>query len=144
MSESVKDSIDVKASAEDVFAVATDFEAYPEWNANIKKVEIRERDGDGRGTKVWYEVDAKVKTVAYTLTYEYSDAPRSFSWDLLDGDVKELTGSYTFDEFDDVTEVVYETAVDPGFPIPKLLKRQAQRAIVRGALEDLKKRVESR
>ncbi len=143
MSESVKDSIDVKASARDVFEVATDFEAYPEWNANIKKVEIRERDGDGRGTKVWYEVDAKVKTVAYTLTYDYSDAPRSFSWDLLEGDVKELNGSYTFDEFDDVTEVVYDTAVDPGFPIPKLLKRQAQRAIVRGALEDLKKRVEN-
>jgi ribosome-associated toxin RatA of RatAB toxin-antitoxin module len=144
MSESVKDSIDVKASAGDVFEVATDFEAYPDWNANIKKVEIRETDEEGRGTKVWYEVDAKVKTVAYTLTYDYSDAPRSFSWDLLDGDVKELNGSYTFDEFGDVTEVVYETAVDPGFPIPKLLKRQAQRAIVRGALEDLKRRVESR
>ncbi len=144
MTESVKDSIDVKASAQDVFEVATDFEAYPEWNANIEKVEIKERDADGRGRKVWYRVDAKVKTVAYTLTYDYSDAPRSFSWDLLDGDVKELNGSYAFDQFDDVTEVVYETAVDPGFPIPKLLKRQAQRAIVRGALEDLKKRVESR
>jgi ribosome-associated toxin RatA of RatAB toxin-antitoxin module len=144
VTESVKDSIDVKASAQDVFEVATDFEAYPEWNANIEKVEIKERDADGRGRKVWYRVDAKVKTVAYTLTYDYSDAPRSFSWDLLDGDVKELNGSYAFDQFDDVTEVVYETAVDPGFPIPKLLKRQAQRAIVRGALEDLKKRVESR
>ncbi|MDQ3915803.1 MAG: SRPBCC family protein [Actinomycetota bacterium] len=144
MAESVKDSIDVKAAAADVFEVATGFEAYPEWNANIKKVEVRETDSEGRGTKVWYQVDAKVKVVSYTLGYDYSDAPRSFSWDLLDGDVKELTGSYTFDEFDDVTEVVYETAVDPGFPIPKLLKRQAQRAIVRGALEDLKKRVESR
>ncbi|MFN2587959.1 MAG: SRPBCC family protein [Actinomycetota bacterium] len=144
MAESVKDSIDVKARAEDVFGVATDFEAYPEWNANIKQVEVKETDSEGRGTRVWYEIDAKVKVVSYTLGYDYSDAPRSFSWDLVDGDVKELRGSYTFDEFDDVTEVVYETAVDPGFPIPKLLKRQAQRAIVRGALEDLKKRVESR
>jgi ribosome-associated toxin RatA of RatAB toxin-antitoxin module len=143
VAESVKDSIDVKGSAAEVFEVATDFEAYPDWNANIKKVEVRETDSEGRGTKVWYEIDAKVKVVSYTLTYDYSDAPRSFSWDLLDGDVKELRGSYTFDEFDDVTEVVYETAVDPGFPIPKLLKRQAQRAIVRGALEDLKKRVEN-
>ncbi len=144
MAESVKDSIDVEASVDDLFAVATDFEAYPEWNANIKNVEVKERDAEGRGVEVFYEVDAKVKTVRYTLGYDYSDAPRSFSWDLLNGDVKELRGSYAFDEFDDVTEVVYETAVDPGFPIPKLLKRQAQRAIVRGALEDLKKRVESR
>lgn len=143
MAESVKDSIDVEASAEEIFEVATDFEAYPQWNANINKVEVRETDSEGRGTKVFYEVDAKVKVVRYTLSYDYADAPRSFSWDLLDGDVKELRGSYAFDEFGDVTEVVYETAVDPGFPIPKLLKRQAQRAIVRGALEDLKKRVES-
>ncbi|HEV2756677.1 MAG TPA: SRPBCC family protein [Actinomycetota bacterium] len=144
MADSVKDSIDVKAPAPEIFEVATDFAAYPEWNANIKKVEVKETDSEGRGTKVWYQIDAKVKVVSYTLGYDYSEAPRSFSWDLLDGDVKELRGSYTFDEFDDVTEVVYETAVDPGFPIPKLLKRQAQRAIVRGALEDLKKRVESR
>jgi uncharacterized membrane protein len=143
VADSVKDSIDVSATAEEIFAVATDFEAYPDWNASIKKVEVKETDSEGRGTKVWYEVDAKIKVLAYTLGYDYSDAPRSFSWDLVDGDVKELSGSYTFDEFDDVTEVVYETAVDPGFPIPKLLKRQAQRQIVRGALEDLKKRVES-
>ena len=143
MTDSVKDSIDVSATAEEVFAVATDFEAYPDWNANIKKVEVKDTDSQGRGTKVWYQVDAKVKVLSYTLGYDYSDAPRSFSWDLVEGDVKELSGSYTFDEFDDVTEVVYETAVDPGFPIPKLLKRQAQRQIVRGALEDLKKRVES-
>ena len=144
MTDSVKDSVDVKASAEDIFEVATDFEAYPEWNSNIKRVEIMETDSQGRGSKVFYEVDAKVKVVKYTLSYDYSEAPRSFSWDLVDGDVKELRGSYVFDEFDDVTEVVYETAVDPGFPIPKLLKRQAQRQIARGALEDLKKRVESR
>jgi uncharacterized membrane protein len=143
VAESVKDSIDVEASAEQVFTVATDFEAYPEWNANINQVKVEETDSEGRGTKVFYEVDAKVKVVRYTLSYDYSDAPRSFSWDLLDGDVKELRGSYTFDEFDDVTEVQYETKIDPGFPLPGILKRQAEKQIVKGALADLKKRVES-
>jgi uncharacterized membrane protein len=143
MADKVKDSIDVAATAEEIFEVATDFEAYPDWNANIKKVEIKETDDDGRATKVWYEVDAKVKTVNYTLAYDYSNAPDSFSWDLVDGSVKELSGSYAFDEFDDVTEVQYETRIDPGFPLPGLLKRQAEKQIVRGALADLKKRVES-
>jgi hypothetical protein len=104
---------------------------------------VRERDGDGRGTQVWMKVDAKVRTVTYTLGYDYSNVPDSVSWDLIDGDVKELSGSYAFDEFDDVTEVTYETAIDPGFPVPGFLKRQAERQIVKGALEDLKKRVES-
>ncbi|MFN2390206.1 MAG: SRPBCC family protein [Actinomycetota bacterium] len=143
MADRVKDSIDVAASLEDVFAVATDFESYPDWNPNIKQVEIRETDGEGRATKVWYEVDAKVKVLTYTLAYDYTGAPESFSWDLADGDVKALSGSYTFDEFDDVTEVIYEMTIDPGFPVPGFVKKQAERQIVKGALEDLKKRVES-
>lgn len=144
MAERVSDNIDVAATAEEVFQVATDFESYPDWNANIKKVEIKETDSEGRATEVWYQVDAKVKTLSYTLGYDYSEAPEAFSWDLIEGDVKELSGSYRFDEFDDVTEVRYETQVDPGFPIPGFLKRQGERQIVKGALQDLKKRVESR
>lgn len=143
MADSVSDNIDVNASAQEVFAVATDFEAYPEWNSNIKKVEIKETDTEGRPTKVWMQVDAKVKTITYTLAYDYSEAPEAFSWNLVEGDVKALSGSYRFDEFDDVTEVQYETSIDPGFPIPGFLKRQGEKQIVKGALAGLKKRVES-
>jgi ribosome-associated toxin RatA of RatAB toxin-antitoxin module len=143
MADTVKDSIDVKASAQEIFDVATDFDSYPEWNANIQAVEVKETDEEGRATKVWMKVDAKLKVVTYTLGYDYSNAPEAFSWKLIDGDVKELEGSYVFDEFDDVTDVTYEMKVDPGFPIPKLLKRQAEKQIARGALEDLKNRVES-
>ncbi len=144
MAESVKDSVDIEATAEEIFDVATDFEAYPEWNANIKKVEIRKTDSKGRPTEVWFEVDAKIKKVRYTLKYSYNGAPEQFSWKLLEGDVKELSGSYVFDEFEDVTDVTYETTIDPGFKIPGPLKRQGERQIVKGALQDLKKRVESR
>jgi ribosome-associated toxin RatA of RatAB toxin-antitoxin module len=143
VADMVKDSTDVEASAEEIFAVAADVEAYPEWNSAIKKVEVKERDDSGRATKVWMEVDAKLKVVRYTLLYDYSEAPEAFSWSLLDGDVKELSGRYSFDEFDDVTEVTYEMSVDPGFAIPGFLKRQAEKQVVRSALEDLKKRVES-
>lgn len=143
MADKVSDTIDIEASAGEIFEVVTDFDAYPEWNANIKEVEVRERDAEGRATEVWMRVDAKIRTVEYTLGYDYSQAPESFSWSLIEGDVKELSGSYAFDEFDDVTEVTYETAIDPGFPVPGLLKRQAERQIVKGALSDLKKRVES-
>lgn len=142
MAERVKDSIDIKASADEVLEVATDFEAYPEWNSNIKKVEIRAEDSDGWPTQVWFEVDAKVKTIRYTLAYDYSNAPESFSWDLLEGDVSSLSGSYTLDEFDDVTDVTYELSIDPGFPIPGFMKRQAEKQIMSSALKDLKKRVE--
>lgn len=142
MAEKVKDSIDIEATAEEIFEVATDFESYPDWNANIKNVEVKETDEEGRPSLVWFEVDAKVKTVRYTLQYDYTDAPQGFSWDLADGDVKELAGGYFFDEFEDVTDVSYELAIDPGFPLPGMLKRQAEKQIMKGALADLKKRVE--
>jgi uncharacterized membrane protein len=143
MTDGIQDSIEIDAPAKDVFSVAADFPAYPEWNANINKVEVRERDESGRPTKVWMEVDAKLKTISYTLGYDYSDAPRSFSWSLADGDVKELEGSYTFVESGDVTRVSYEMRIDPGFFVPKMLRRQAERQIARAALEDLKTRVEA-
>jgi uncharacterized membrane protein len=143
MADAVRDNIDINAPAQKVFEVATDLESYPEWNANIKRVEVKARTEDGLPGEVWMEVDAKLKVISYTIGYDYTDAPESFSWSLIEGDVKELEGSYKFDEFDDLTEVTYEMKVDPGFPIPKLLKKQAEKQIARGALEDLKKRVES-
>lgn len=143
MAESVKDNIDIEASVADIFTVATDLAAYPEWNANIKKVEITETDDQGRPAKAYFEVDLKLKQVSYTLGYDYSGAPESFSWELIEGDVNELSGSYSFDGFDDVTEVTYEMKADPGFKIPSMLRRQVEKAVVKGALEDLKKRVEN-
>jgi uncharacterized membrane protein len=144
MADTVKDSIDIAAPLEVIFHVATDLESYPEWNSGIKEVEVRERDDRGRPSKVWMRVDAKLKVLEYTLGYDYTDAPASFSWHLIDGDITELEGTYSFDEFEEVTEVDYEMRVDPGFPVPGFLKRQAEKQIARSALEDLKKRVESR
>jgi hypothetical protein len=142
MAGSVKDSIDIRASALEIFEVATDLDSYPDWNEDIKRVEIKQRDDENRPVEVWMEVDVKLKLVGYTIEYDYSAAPGFFSWSLVEGDVKELEGSYRFDEFDDVTEVTYEMRVDPGFPIPGFLRRQAERRVARGALENLKQRVE--
>jgi hypothetical protein len=93
---------------------------------------------------MWMEVDTKLKTISYTLAYDYSDAPRAFSWSLADGDIKELEGSYTFEQSGVVTQVLYEMRIDPGFFVPALLRRQAERQIAHTALEGLKSRVESR
>jgi hypothetical protein len=79
---------------------------------------ILQRDDSDRPTKVWMEVDAKLKVVSYTLGYDYSDAPGTLSWTLVDGDVKELEGSYAFDQSGDVTQVSYEMRIDPGSSFP--------------------------
>lgn len=143
MADNVKDSIDIQATAEEIFEVAADYENYPKWQDQVKKVEILETDEDGYGTAVYYEVDAVVKKLSYTLEYDYQGWPKYFTWKLRDGDVKSLRGKYTFEEFDDVTEVVYEISIDPGFKVPSMLKRRGEKQIVATALKGLKKRVES-
>ena len=143
MAGSVRDDIDIEASIGEILDVALDFDSYPDWNSNVKEVRVEDTDDEGRGTLVWYRVDAKVREVTYTLAYDYSSLPDSFSWVLDAGDLDSLTGSYVFDEFDDVTEVVYEVEIEPGFPVPGVIKRQAERQIASSALKELKKRVES-
>ena len=139
----VKDSIDIKASAEDILEVAVDYESYPEWQDQVKSVEVVEADADGYATIVAYEVDALVKKLRYTLEYDYSGWPKHFTWRLRDGDIKALSGKYSFDEFDDVTEVSYELSLDPGFKVPSVLRRRGEKQIVSTALKGLKRRVES-
>jgi ribosome-associated toxin RatA of RatAB toxin-antitoxin module len=144
VAERVKDSIDINGSSDAIFEVAADYARYPEWQDQVKKVEVRETDEDGYGTVVYFEVDAVLKKLSYTLDYDYSGWPKYFTWKLRDGDVKSLDGSYSFDEFYDVTEVTYEISIDPGFKIPSVLRRQGEKQIVSTALKGLKKRVESR
>jgi uncharacterized membrane protein len=143
MAFEVKDTIDIEATVDQIMQVASDYESYPEWNSEVKSVEVLERDDDGRPTQVAWKVDARIKTVGYVLEYDYSDLPSGYSWQLVDGDVKQLQGRYEFDEFDDVTDVNYELTLDPGFPVPGLLRRQGERRLKEAALDGLKKRVES-
>lgn len=143
LAERVRDSIDIKATAQAIFEVAADYENYPDWQDQVKKAEVLETDDDGYGTVVSYEVDAIVKKLSYTLEYDYQGWPKSFTWKLREGDLESLNGKYSFDEFDDVTEVTYEISIDPGFKVPSLLRRQGEKQIVSTALKGLKKRVES-
>ena len=143
MAFKVKDSIDIEATTDEILAVACDFESYPDWNAEVKSVEVLEADEEGRPTQVAWKVDARIKTVGYVLEYDYSSLPDSYSWQLVEGDVKQLRGTYAFDEFDDVTDVSYELTLDPGFPVPGLLRRQGERRLKEAALDELKRRVEA-
>ena len=61
-----------------------DFGAYPEWQIAVKDCEVQSRDDDGRGRRVEFEIDAKVKTVSYTLDYSYEE-PHLLSWRLRGG-----------------------------------------------------------
>jgi ribosome-associated toxin RatA of RatAB toxin-antitoxin module len=144
MAEGTVESIEIKATPAEVFAVAADLAAYTQWATGVKEIEILETDESGRAHRARFVIDGMVKEINYTLIYSY-DEPASMRWVAEPGpDLKELEGSYVFNEVaDDRTEVVYGLKVEPSFTIPGFLRRQAEKQLVGTALRGLRKRVES-
>lgn len=137
-------TIDVDATAEELFEIVTDLERFPEWLTDVKDVEVLGHDADGRPTASTMRVDVTIKEVSYTLDYEY-DYPHSVSWrSRPGGDVKLIEGSYTFEINDEGgTTVVYDLSIDPGFPVPGFMLKRAAKHITKAALGGLKQRAEA-
>lgn len=144
MSEQATERVMVRAAPERVWEVLLDFDRYPEWAADLKEVEVDERDGEGRAARVRYRAAAFGRSTTYVLAYDYSDAPRQLTWKLVEGDLtSKLDGTYVLEPSGDETEVTYHLEVDLRVPIPGFVKRRAEGRIMQTALRELKVRVES-
>lgn len=145
MTDEATKQVHIDAPPEQCYAIALDFERYPEWAADVKSVEVLDRDGDGRGTKVRFRVGALGQSTRYTLAYDHSQAPRVLAWVQTDGDLtRKLDGEYVFD--DDGrggTNMTYHLTVELKVPLVGFIKRRAEARILGTALRDLKARAES-
>ena len=144
MSDQATEQLHVRASPEELFAIVTDFERYPEWAGDLKQVTVLDRDGDGRGTRVRYRAAAFGRSTSYTLSYDYSSAPARLAWVQADGDItSRLDGQYEFEADDGGTRVTYHLEVDLKFPLPGFVKQRAAARIISTALRELQARAES-
>ena len=144
MAEHAEGSTEVFAAPAEVMAVVADFEAYPDWVGNLDQVEVLARDRRGRGTRVAFRLRTPVGDQAYTLAYRYRPRDAGVTWTYVEGTLDDLAGSYALEPTaDGATQVTYRLEVALGVPLPGLVKRQAAKQIVRSALSDLKRRVES-
>jgi ribosome-associated toxin RatA of RatAB toxin-antitoxin module len=144
MAEHADGSTEVYATPAEVMAVVADFEAYPDWVGSLEEVEVLARDRRGRGTRVAFRLRTPMGDQAYTLAYRYQPKDAGVTWTYVEGTLDDLAGSYTLEPAaDGATRVTYRLEVALGVPLPGLVKRQAARQIVRSALSDLKRRVES-
>ncbi len=137
----------IDASPEQCFAVATDFEHYPEWATDVKHAHVQRYDDDGRGGDVTFRTAAMGRSTTYTLRYYYGSNPLRIAWKQLEGDItRKLDGEYEFLPVSDnpnQAEVIYHLEADLAVPIPGFVKRRAESRIIRTALEDLRRRAES-
>lgn len=142
MADRASDDIEVHAPPDTIMGVIIDYESYPEWASNVRDVEIRESDEQGRGKHVWYHVDAKVAEVEYVLDYTYHDEHR-LTWSLLEAEqLRELSGEYRLEPLDDAVRVHYWLEVDLVIPVPGFMKKRATKMILETSLNELKRRAE--
>ena len=144
MADQASERIRIEAPADRCFDVAVDFESYPEWVRDVKEAKVLEFDDQDRGVRVEYRAAALGKSIRYVLEYDFSDAPHSFSWKFVEGEMlRQLDGTYRFEPDGDSTRVHYDLAVELAMPLPGLVKRRAASLIMGSALKELKKQVEA-
>ena len=147
MADRTESSIVIDAPPGEVLDVIADFDAYPEWAAEVKAIRVLAEEGDGWADQVEFTLDAGAIKDTYVLDYEWDvveDGTGIVSWSLVSAHVlKAMDGSYTLAAQGAGTKVTYRLSVDVKIPMIGLLKRKAEKVIVDTALKELKKRVEA-
>ncbi len=144
MAETASQTTTIAAAPERVWAIAVDFERYPEWANDVKDVIVRGRDDEGRPVEVEYRASALGRSTHYTLSYDYSQAPTVLAWSILRGDImRTIDGAYHFSPTaDGGTEVRYDLAIELVVPLPGFVKRRAEVRIL-NTVRELKTRAEA-
>ncbi len=119
-------SVTVNVPPEKLFDVIVDYEKYPEFLPEVKKVKVDA--GQGTIKEVTYTVDIKAKVITYTLKHT-AERPNKVAWALIKGEMmKGNEGTWTLKPVAGGTEATYTidlklSALVPGF-IEKLLAEQ--------------------
>ena len=144
MAQRATESIVVNASPEVVYGVVTDFAHYLDWVGDLKRIDVLERDADGRPLEVEFRAAAFGRSTTYALRYDYSRAPDELSWTQTHGDLTEsMAGQYRFEPAGAATKVTYDLEVELQVPIPAFVKSRAAQRIQFQALRELKARAET-
>lgn len=143
MPERTSSSVEIDAPASDVMAVIADLEAYPEWAASVRSVEVLGRGTGGRPERATFVLDAGVVKDTYTLAYSWS-GDDEVTWTLVEaGMLTAMDGAYRLSPAGSGgTHVEYELTLDLKIPMIGLLRRKAEKVITDTALKELKRRVE--
>jgi uncharacterized membrane protein len=133
----------VEGTPQQCFDALVDYESFPQWQRAVRSVDVVTRDRASRGEEVAFEIDAKVKTIHYTLRYSY-EPPHRITWDYVSGDVKHVDGELVLeDRGDGSTLATYSLALDPGVWLPGPVRKVLTDQVMKGSVEDLKRRVEA-
>lgn len=142
MADRTSSSTTVAAPSGAVLAVIADVHAYPEWNGEIKSVEVLETEPDGRPREARFSIASSGMNDEYVLRYDWADD--GVSWQLVAPSAlqKSQVGSYHLVPVEGGTEVRYDLQIEARIPMIGLMRRKIEQRIVAAALQQLKSRAE--
>jgi ribosome-associated toxin RatA of RatAB toxin-antitoxin module len=115
-------SADIDAPLDRVWAIVSDVEAWPQWQATLSAVDVEERDAEGRPSLCEVIFDAKVQTIRTVERVRY-EPPLSLAFSQESGSLKSLHGSWRLEDLgEERTRATYQLEVEPGGFLNMLVK----------------------
>lgn len=134
-------SIVVNVRPEQLLAVISDYERYPEFLPEVKSISVAHRTADS--VDVTYEVEL-IKRIRYTI--RIATRPDGVKWSLVSGDLfKQNAGGWVLrPEGDGATHATYtlEVAIGGFIPVPKAVTDKLTESSLPGVLAHFKERAE--
>ena len=134
-------TITINATVEKCWSVISDYERYPEFLPEVKKIRTLNR----RGTEVDVQYEAEVvKIIKYTVHMK-EEAPKKVSWSFIDGEfMKDNKGGWVLEDAGEgKTKATYSIAVEVGMLVPKTIVNALVDTQLPKLLENFKKRIEA-
>ena len=130
----------IESTPDEIMGVLFDLESLTEWSSAHKKVEILERDDQGRPSKSRQVV--KIVGVSDEQVLAYSVHDDGVSWTLVSAKQQRAQRArYTLTPEGDSTRVRFELTVDPLLPLPGFLIKKGAKGLMETATEGLRERV---
>lgn len=136
-------TIDISGTVDKCYKKICDFESYPKWQSAVKSTKVLKKDKNGKPKVVEFKISVLGKEVRYVLDYKYDDKSHTLSWTYVEGDVRDVKGSYAFDKKDKTTTVAtFSAYVDPGFWVPGPIINTLNNIAMKKSMEELRDAVE--
>jgi ribosome-associated toxin RatA of RatAB toxin-antitoxin module len=130
----------IEATPDEIMDVLVDLESLSEWSSAHQKVEVTERDDEGRPSKSRQVV--KVVGVSDEQVLDYTVHDDGVSWTLVSSKQQRAqNGRYTLTPDGDATKVQFELTIDPLVPLPGFLIRRGAKGLMDTATDGLRKQV---
>lgn len=119
---------EIDAAIETIWELVADVPRAPEWQDGLLRMDVLERDAEGRAVLCESTSDAKVRELKSVVRFAYQE-PQRLSWSQESGDLKSVSGYWELEDLGDGrTRATYSQDIE----LPRMLE-----LVVRGPIIDV-------